>query len=285
MGYARLGTRRRDFFHPIAPSAPDDPDWGASLARLKSRGHYLDPFLANLKKDAHLKLLARWGGVPRSGLTLKTDLFEEAAGVDAFFHRVAGDERAVGMDLSPAITHWAKEREPHAGYLAGDARRLPFASNSFALIISPSTLDHFADPGDLYRGLAEQARVLVPGGRLIITLDNRQNLSDPLLRLANRLGWLPYYVGASLTIRELRAALESVGLAVSDTDALLHNPRLFAVGTKLLANRIGWRPLTRWVERALLAAQRLGETRWRYHTGSFIAALAFKPENHDVELD
>ncbi|MCL4487840.1 MAG: class I SAM-dependent methyltransferase [Chloroflexi bacterium] len=269
--------------HPVVRRAPDVPNWGEDLTRLKERGHYLDPFLAGLKKGAYVTLIERWGGAPRSGLTLKTDLFEEAAGGDAFLHTVAEIKRAVGMDLSPAIALGAKEREPRGLYLAADARTLPFASDSFALIISPSTLDHFVDPDDLGRSLQELARVLAPEGRLIITLDNRQNVADSLLRLANRLGWLPFYVGHSLTIRELRAALEAVGLEVTDTTAILHNPRLFAVAAKMLVNKIGWRPLIACVERALVAAQRLGKTPLRYRTGSFIAARADKRAHYNAK--
>jgi len=42
-------------------------------------------------------------------------------------------------------------------------------------------------------------------------------------------------------------------------------------------NRLGWPPLIGLVRRALVAAQAFGRTRWRYRTGSFIAALARKP--------
>ena len=35
--------------------------------------------------------------------------------------------------------------------------------------------------------------------------------------------------------------------------------------------------MMRWVQRALLQAQRLEHTRWRYYTGSFVAAKAVKP--------
>ena len=284
MGYVRIGPWRREFSRTHTRHTGDDPNWGGSLTQVQREGHYLDPFLARLKKEAHAQLIERWGGVPRQGLTLKTDLFEEATGVDAFLQGRSNADRVVGMDVSPTVVLCAKEREPLARQLAADVRDLPFAASSFALVISPSTLDHFADGADLARSLGELARVLTPGGRLIITLDNPQNVLDPLLRLANRLGWLPFYVGQTLTIRELCHALESIGLTVSDTTAILHNPRLAAVALKMLANRIGWRPLTGWVERALVAAQRLGDTRLRYWTGSFIAALAVRPEEGHGKL-
>ncbi len=111
-----------------------------------------------------------------------------------------------------------------------------------------------------------------------MTLDNRQNIFDPLMRLAVRLGWMPYALGHSYAISELRAALEQVGLRVEGTTAILHNPRLVATAAMLIANRLGWRWLIRLVQRALLAAQRFEGTRWQYYTGSFIAAVGVRPD-------
>ncbi|MGH8008122.1 MAG: hypothetical protein ACREQ3_14085, partial [Candidatus Binatia bacterium] len=120
------------------------------------------------------------------------------------------------------------------------------------------------------------ARVLELNGRLIITLDNRQNLFDPLLRLVNRLGWLPYYLGHSYRVNELRAELEAAGFVVQGTTAILHNPRLVAVAAVMVAKKLGWQPLIALVQRALIAAQRLEQTRWCYYTGSFVAAKAVR---------
>ena len=183
------------------------------------------------------------------------------------------------MDVSPIATHEARrdDQQPRAHYLVGDARHLPFASSSFALILSASSLDHFLDSADLGRSLLELKRVLQPGGRLIITLDNRHNVFDPLLRLAIRLGLVPYYIGRSYTVRELREELERAGLEVRDTTAIIHHPRLVAVALVRLANALGVPPITRLVRRALASAQRLQDTRWQYRMGCFVAALAVRP--------
>jgi SAM-dependent methyltransferase len=183
------------------------------------------------------------------------------------------------MDVSPAVVLRAEQHDAgrRARYVAADVRRLPFADGSLSLIVSPSTLDHFPDPSDLGRSLRGLARVLEPGGRLIVTLDNRQNVFDPLLRLVVRMGWVPYYVGRSVRVDELRAELEQAGLEVRETTAILHNPRLVATAAVTIANRLRWPPLTRLVRRALVAAQRLGQTRWRYRSGSFVAACAVRP--------
>ena len=127
------------------------------------------------------------------------------------------------------------------------------------------------------RSLLELKRVLQPGGRLIITLDNRHNVFDPFLRLVIRLGLVPYYIGRSYTISELRQELERAGLQVQDTTAIIHHPRLVAVALVRLANALGLPPITGLVQRALAAAQRLQGTRWQYRMGCFVAALAVRP--------
>jgi SAM-dependent methyltransferase len=253
------------------------PDWNSTVLGLNPKTHYLDAFLGDLKRRVHLELIERWHGLSASGRVLKTDLFEEAMGPDAYLPDLgARGARVIGMDVSPAAAHKARRRFPACSVVAADARRLPFADGSFVLIVSPSTLDHFPSPADLTVSLRELARVLAHGGRLIITLDNRQNLFDPLLRLAGRVGLLPYYLGRSYTARELRDELERAGFAVEDATAILHNPRLTAVGAVALARKVNWPPLTRLVQRALIRAQGLEHTRWRYYTGSFVAARAVK---------
>jgi len=287
MGYVKFGRWQRDFCRVARgaqppgepPIAHDSTYWDGVIGRLDAKAHYLDPFLGELKRQAHLALIERWGGIPAGGPLLKTDLFEEALGPDAFLGDMSSrGAMTIGMDISALISHHARQRDTNrqARYLVADVCHLPFASGAFALVVSPSTLDHFTDASDLRRSLRELARVLNTQGQLVITLDNRQNIFDPLLRLAAGLGRAPYYIGRSYSVHELRAELEAAGLAVLDTTAILHNPRLVATAAVRIANRLGWQPLVSLVHRALRAAQRLEGTRWRYRTGSFVAARAVR---------
>lgn len=56
--------------------------------------------------------------------------------------------------------------DPRLGFSAGVAEHLPFADCSFDLVVSTTSFDHWADQG---AGLAECARVLAPGGHLVLT--------------------------------------------------------------------------------------------------------------------
>jgi ubiquinone/menaquinone biosynthesis C-methylase UbiE len=72
--------------------------------------------------------------------------------------------------------------------IAASADRLPYADASFDAVVADSLLEHADDPGAAVR---EWARVLRPGGTLLIWSPNRYTLTvDPHVRLWG-LGWLP----------------------------------------------------------------------------------------------
>jgi SAM-dependent methyltransferase/ribosomal protein S18 acetylase RimI-like enzyme len=282
LGYVGVG-RFRHFFNRMHPGerAPGEEKssvgWDRSFDALDACGHYLDDFLAGLKRRAYLDLITKWGGAPAEGKVLKTDLFEEAMGPDSFLLEMPSSRATlIGMDVSSAATSRASQRDAasRATYVCADTRHLPFADGSIAMIVSPSTLDHFSDPADIGRSLRELRRVLAQDGRIIITLDNRGNVFDPLLRIVSHLGMIPYFLGQSYTIGELRTHLEAASFDVIEETAIIHHPRLTAVAAVTVARRIGWAPLTRLVQATLLSMQRLQNTRWQYLTGCFVAALA-----------
>lgn len=255
--------------------------WNYVGDELETRRSRLDPFLGELKRDAYLKLVKRWAPREICGTVLKTDLFEEAFGADSLVPDLAeAADIVVGFDISDSITRVAKSKfEPGNGaFVAADVRELPFDDCSFDLIVSPSTLDHFEDHKDLSISLRELARVLKPSGRLIVSLDNRQNIGDPLLRVVNRLGCVPFYLGRSYTVKELQRELRAAGLDVRETTAILHNPRLFAVAGIAITRKLHWKPLQRLMEGLLQTTQALEHTRLRYFTGSFVVAMATRHE-------
>jgi SAM-dependent methyltransferase len=77
---------------------------------------------------------------------------------------------AVGVDLSLPTLRYAARRYP-GRYIASDALRLPFGHTAFDSVVSFETIEHVPDPG---RFVAECARILRPGGILIVSTPNRE---------------------------------------------------------------------------------------------------------------
>jgi SAM-dependent methyltransferase len=228
------------------------------------------------------QLVDRWlNGAPRQ-VILKTDLFEESCSDGLYGVLSRCGSRLVAMDLASAIVLDAKRRHPLIEATVADVQLIPFDDETFDLIVSPSTLDHFDDLDEMRRALAEMVRVLRPTGELLMTLDN---LDNPVLRLRSWLPsrWLralrlvPYDVGRSCGRRRLRRLLGEVGLEVREMTAVLHVPRLPAVVTARALARSGPRARERFIRWAG-AFERLEATPLRSLTGYFVAARAVKPQ-------
>jgi ubiquinone/menaquinone biosynthesis C-methylase UbiE len=72
----------------------------------------------------------------------------------------------VGLDLVPELLERAQERAPaNAEFVEGDAAALPFDAGSFDLVTTARTLHHAAQVDCV---VGEMARVLVPGGTLLV---------------------------------------------------------------------------------------------------------------------
>jgi ubiquinone/menaquinone biosynthesis C-methylase UbiE len=72
------------------------------------------------------------------------------------------DGRAIGYAR-------ALHSRPNVTYVCGVVESLPFEDRTFDKVLSISCLEHFADP---WRGIAEMARVLKPGGRIALSVDS-----------------------------------------------------------------------------------------------------------------
>lgn len=82
----------------------------------------------------------------------------------------------VGIDPAPRMIAEAKAAAagfPRLAFTTGVAERLPFENWTFDLIVSSTSFDHWADQR---AGLAELARVMAPGGHLVLT-----DLFSPIL--------------------------------------------------------------------------------------------------------
>ncbi len=252
-------------------------------SRKYSGGKYLDPLLAEQFRRVHLDLIRRWAPQLDHPRILKTDVFAEATCPPrAFSWDIDRDGRLISIDISFGLVVQARENANSLGYGrtaygVADARVLPFADNAFDLVVSDSTLDHFPVECDIRQAITELARVLRPGGTLILTMDNSGNLTEPLFRLWIALGKSPYFIGKSYGRRQLKRALQEAGLEVTATSAIVHNPRFFAkVGLRLL-RRLKPTGFEGVVRNHLRTLDSLEKPRTRYLTGQFVAARAVKP--------
>jgi SAM-dependent methyltransferase len=225
-------------------------------------------------------LVERWLPNTRALRLLKHDLFDEAAtgGLYPLLQRRA--QLVVGMDLSAVTARVARSHGETMAVVCADARSLPFADDAFDVIVSNSTLDHFATRQELIESMRELNRVTRPGGELILTLDNGAN---PVVAFRNavpfewlrRLGIVPYYVGVTCGPRELKILLEDTNWELREMDAILHCPRFLTVRASQFFGRKSPEMQRRFV--AWLARfEKLARWPTRYLTGYFVAALAVR---------
>jgi SAM-dependent methyltransferase len=216
--------------------------------------------------------------VPR---LLKTDTFDEAAGEGLTQFLQARAHGVVGMDLSFKSVQLACHGETRFRGACADVRNLPFRRESFDVVVSNSTLDHFQTLEEISVSLRELHRVLRKDGQLIVTLDN---LANPIIavrnhlpfKLLNRLGIVPYFVGATCGPRRLQKLLREAGFEVRDVTAVLHCPRIIAVlVAKILCSHTK-PPAQQHYLRWLRMFERMSQWPTRYLTGHFIALRAEK---------
>jgi SAM-dependent methyltransferase len=236
-------------------------------------------------------LLERWLPGPLERV-LKTDLFDEAVGDGLAPALAARADRVVGIDLNVAIVEAALRRHPATEGVVADVRALPFDDGSFDAVVSNSTLDHFDDESQISRAIGELGRVLRPGGRLVLTLDNPAN---PVLALAKalprqrlnrvwrvagrgtaRVGLVPYYVGATLDRAAMRERARAAGLGPRAETTLVHAPRVLAVMATSLLEGHAPGAQERFL-RLLAAFERLATTPAARFTAHLNALLAVKP--------
>ncbi len=85
----------------------------------------------------------------------------------------------VVLDLNRAMLRQGQRRRNY-DFVAGDARRLPFADGSFDLVLACDSLHHIGDPDDVF---AELNRILTKGGAVFIEEFNPQGLSGKIAKL------------------------------------------------------------------------------------------------------
>ena len=109
--------------------------------------------------------------VELSGVGADDNVLDVACGPGLVACEFARHARKVtGIDLTPAMIDEARKRQSESGlanldFTVSDAVPLPFADNSFSLVLTRYSLHHMLEPT---RALAEMVRVCRPGGRVLV---------------------------------------------------------------------------------------------------------------------
>jgi SAM-dependent methyltransferase len=239
---------------------------------------YLDPLVARQKRAKNLSLIRRWAEDRPYHTVLKTDLFEEANGEDDLLPALPAARRAIGMDLAHRVVARARLRYPEGAglFLTTDVRRIGLASNSVDLIVSNSTLDHFPAAGDFHIAIQELARVLRPGGTMIVTMDNPKNPTYWPLRWICQFKWAPFRLGFTPSLSGLVDSLDAAGIEVTKTDYLIHNPRMVSTAAYLVVRRLIGRFADRPIGSLLKAFDLFDRLPTRAYTACFAAVCGVK---------
>jgi ubiquinone/menaquinone biosynthesis C-methylase UbiE len=144
---------------------------GASSAKKASSRRHFDRWASRYEEDSTSRWLAGLQEPALEALRLTADdrLLDVGCGTGAAVREAAaGVERAVGVDLSSAMVARARELAvdlPNVEFHEADSERLPFADGAFTAILCTTSFHHYPDPR---QATLQMARVLAPGGRLVI---------------------------------------------------------------------------------------------------------------------
>ncbi len=111
----------------------------------------------------------------------------------------------VCVDQSPNMLDLAREQCPLADFRIGSVEHLPLSEAEADTVVSSMVLHHLPDPDGSVR---EIARVLKPGGRLILADLHSHNLEIMRTRLAD------FWLGFEPAL--LRSMVENAGLVIED---------------------------------------------------------------------
>jgi len=130
-----------------------------------------------------------------------------------------------GIDADPAMLVAARSRAAKAGLRAtfseGRIEHLPFPDASLDVVVAVTVLCFVADAAGAVR---EMARVLRPGGRLVIGELGRWSLWAALRRVRGWLGSPTWKSARFRTGKELRALAGQAGLSVTEIRGAVYYP-------------------------------------------------------------
>lgn len=176
----------------------------------------LDPiFLARFRRSPYIRLIQQY-----ANLTPGSRVLEPGCGSAKFsFVFAAEGHQAVVLDYVTTILNDVRSSDEEltghwpgriAGYFRGSLEQLPFADNSFDLVLNEGVVEHWLDDTARLHVLRQMVHVTRPGGVVAILVPNG---SHPLMEYWDRTEVfkatppMTYY-----SARRLAAELEQAGL-------------------------------------------------------------------------
>ncbi|MFQ5953508.1 MAG: class I SAM-dependent methyltransferase [Kiloniellales bacterium] len=136
------------------------------------------------------------------------------------------DAKVVGVDASTAMIEAARQRaeqyQADLDFRVAVAEHLPFPAERFDVVVVVTVLCFVEDAAPVFR---EMARVLRPGGRLVVGELGKWSSWAAIRRIRGWLGSPLWRKGRFRTIRELRGPAEQAGLVVETVRGAIYYPR------------------------------------------------------------
>ena len=205
------------------------------FGRISRRYDLLNSVMSGGRHYAWRRLAAR----DAAATGLRGDALDVACGTGDFaldLARIDGINSVVGVDFAPQMLTLARRKanrqrlSAQTAFVTSDAHTLPFPNDAFVCATVGFGVRNFID---VQRALSEMARVVRPGGRVVVLEIVRLEGSGlraralpwcfrraaPLLgallaRDAEAYAYLPESVDAFLSAQELAAAMEHAGLRI-----------------------------------------------------------------------
>jgi SAM-dependent methyltransferase len=103
-------------------------------------------------------------------------LLEAGCGSGMFSYlAIKAGAQLIGVDAAPGLLEVARRRNPQNNFMEEDLEALPFNENSFHVVTG---FNSFQYAGSFEKALVEAKRVLKPGGRLVLAIWDKPELSD-----------------------------------------------------------------------------------------------------------
>ena len=209
---------------PSASSASVDPSPPSHEIPRYDDLRYRDVFWAARDYEDRCDRIAIRALLPPTG----ERLIEVGAGYGRLADEYSGYREAVLFDASEAHVAAAREQfrdHPRIRVEQGDAYALPFVDGSFDAVVCVRVVHHLEHPGAVF---AEFARVLRPGGVLVLEFANKRNLKAILKYALRRQEWSPFTIEPHEYLPlhfdrhplDVRRALRRAGLRVEATRAV-----------------------------------------------------------------